>query len=125
MNSAVGALEAASMRSLEALWSNRWSTNSTTAASCLAGLIKPITEKSKGPAREMERLLAFCQDSILPEAPTEAVPRYDPAGLLFAAQSADSQFQELWKARLGFIVLALISRVTVCIAELAANVVFL
>ena len=72
----------------------------------LGWLDKPISEKSRGVAREMEALLSFCRDSILPEPPTEAVPVYDPTGLLFAAQSADAQFQELWKARLGFIVLA-------------------
>lgn len=72
----------------------------------LGWLDKPITAKSKGPAREMENLLAFCRDSVLPENPTEAIPAYEPTGLLFAAQSADGQFQELWKARLGFIVLA-------------------
>ena len=72
----------------------------------LGWLDKSITAKSKGLAREMERLLVFCQDAILPEVPTRAVPVYDPASLLFAAQSADIQFQELWKARLGFQVLA-------------------
>ena len=76
----------------------------------LGWLDKPITEKSKGPAHEMERLLAFCQDAILPEAPTEAIPVYDPAGLLFAAQLANSRFQELWKAWLGYIVLANVQR---------------
>ncbi len=76
----------------------------------LGWLDRPITVKSKGPAREMEQLLAICRDLVLPEIPTEAVPVYDPAGLLFAAQSADGQFQELWKARLGFIVLATIQR---------------
>jgi hypothetical protein len=76
----------------------------------LGWLDKPITEKSRGVAREMEALLSFCRDSILPEPPTEAVPMYDPTGLLFAAQSADTQFQELWKARLGFIVLANVQR---------------
>ena len=76
----------------------------------LGWLDKPITEKSRGVAREMEALLSFCRDSILPEPPTEAVPMYDPTGLLFAAQSADTQFQELWKARLGYIVLANVQR---------------
>ena len=76
----------------------------------LGWLDKPISEKSRGVAREMEALLSFCRDSILPEPPTEAVPVYDPTGLLFAAQSADAQFQELWKARLGFIVLANVQR---------------
>jgi hypothetical protein len=76
----------------------------------LGWLDKPITEKSKGVAREMEALLSFCRDSILPEPPTEAVPMYDPTGLLFAAQSADTQFQELWKARLGYIALANVQR---------------
>lgn len=76
----------------------------------LGWLDKPMTERSKGPARELERLLAFCQDSILPEAPTQAVPLYDPAGLLFAAQSADAQFQELWKARLGYVILTNVQR---------------
>jgi hypothetical protein len=76
----------------------------------LGWLDKPVTEKSRGLTREMERLLGFCRDAVLPEAPTEAIPVYDPAGLLFAAQSADSQFQELWKARLGYIVLANVQR---------------
>ena len=49
----------------------------------LGWLDKPITGKSRGPAHEMERLLAFCQDAILPEAPTEAILVYDPAGFLF------------------------------------------
>jgi hypothetical protein len=72
----------------------------------LGWLDKPISEKSKGVAREMEALLSFCRDAILPEPPTQAIPMYDPTGLLFAAQSADTQFQELWKARLGYIALA-------------------
>ena len=76
----------------------------------LGWLDKPITAKSKGPAAEMERLLAVCQDSILAETPSTAKPAYDPTGLLFAAQSADGQFQELWKARLGFIELANVRR---------------
>ncbi len=76
----------------------------------LGWLDKRITDKSRGLAHEMERLLAFCQDSILPEIPTEAVAVYDPAGLLFAAQSADNQFQELWRARLGFLVLAKVQK---------------
>jgi hypothetical protein len=76
----------------------------------LGWLDKPITEKSKGLAREMEALLSFCRDAILPEPLTEAVPMYDPTGLLFAAQSADTQFQELWKARLGYIALANVER---------------
>src|SRR5262249_20666409 len=76
----------------------------------LGWLDKPISEKSRGPARELERLLAFCRDSILPERPTHAVPVYDPTALLFAAQSANAQFQELWKARLGYTVLATIER---------------
>lgn len=76
----------------------------------LGWLDKPITEKSKGVAREMEALLCFCRDAILPEPPTEAIPMYDPTGLLFAAQSADTQFQELWKARLGYIALANVQR---------------
>jgi len=71
----------------------------------LGWLDRPLTTKSKGPTREMESLLTFCRDSVLPEIPTEAMPVYEPTGLLFAAQSADGQFQELWKARLGFIVL--------------------
>jgi hypothetical protein len=76
----------------------------------LGWLDKPITEKSKGVAREMEALFSFCRDSILPEPSTEAIPVYDPTGLLFAAQSANAQFQELWKARLGFVVLANVPR---------------
>jgi hypothetical protein len=44
----------------------------------LGWLDKPITAKSKGPAREMENLLAFCRDSVLPEIPTEAKRRRDP-----------------------------------------------
>jgi len=76
----------------------------------LGWLDKRITTKSKGAAREMESLLAFCRDSLLPEVPTEAVAAYEPTGLLFAAQSADGQFQELWKARLGFITLATVQK---------------
>lgn len=72
----------------------------------LGWLDKPITTKSKGAAREMVNLLTFCRDSVLPEIPTDAIAVYEPTGLLFAAQSADGQFQELWKARLGFITLA-------------------
>jgi hypothetical protein len=76
----------------------------------LGWLNRPISEKSKGPVHEMEILLSFCRDSILPEPPTEAVPVYDPTGLLIVALSADTQFQELWKARLGYIELANVQR---------------
>jgi energy-coupling factor transporter ATP-binding protein EcfA2 len=76
----------------------------------LGWLDKPITTKSRGAAREMVNLLTFCQDSMLPDIPTDAVAAYEPTGLLFAAQSADGQFQELWKARLGFITLASIQK---------------
>jgi energy-coupling factor transporter ATP-binding protein EcfA2 len=72
----------------------------------LGWLDKPITTKSKGAAREMVNLLTFCRGALLPENPTDAIAAYEPTGLMFAAQSADGQFQELWKARLGFITLA-------------------
>jgi len=71
----------------------------------LGWLDKPISRHPKGPVREMERLLAFCRDALLPEIPSKAVPVYDAAGLLFAAQSATNNFQRLWAARLGFGVL--------------------
>ena len=76
----------------------------------LGWLDKPITIKSKGPVREMERLLALCRNSAVPEIPSKAEPEYDGAELLLAAQSADAQFQDLWKARLGFIVLSGVQR---------------
>jgi hypothetical protein len=76
----------------------------------LGWLDKPITAKSKGAAREMVSLLAFCRDSVLPEIPTKATAEYEPTGLLFAVQSADRRFQELWKARLGLIPLANVHR---------------
>ena len=76
----------------------------------LGWLDKPITTKSKGAAREMVNLPAFCRDSVLPEIPTKATAEYEPTGLLFAVQSADRRFQELWKARLGFIPLANVQR---------------
>jgi hypothetical protein len=58
----------------------------------------------------MVNLPAFCRDSVLPEIPTKATAEYEPTGLLIAAQSADRRFQELWKARLGFIPLANVQR---------------
>jgi len=76
----------------------------------LGWLDKPITTKSKGAAREMVNLPAFCRDSVLPEIPTKATAEYEPTGLLIAVQSADRRFQELWKARLGFIPLANVQR---------------
>lgn len=84
---------AASVEALERDFDNR---------SFLVGwLNRTLTSKSKGVAKEMERLLAFCRDSVLPEIPSSAIPVYDATGLLFAAQPAYRQFQELWNARLG------------------------
>lgn len=71
----------------------------------LGWLDKPITSKSKGVVREIDRLLAFCRDALLPEIQLKASPIYDSAGLLFAVQAGTSKFQKLWEARLGFGVL--------------------
>ncbi|MGH9892470.1 MAG: hypothetical protein ACREA0_10890, partial [bacterium] len=68
----------------------------------LGWLDRPITERSRGPVKGMERLLAFSRDSLLPEPLFEATPIYDPAGLLFAVQAATDEFHNLWNARLGY-----------------------
>jgi len=68
----------------------------------LGWLDRPISRKSKGVVGEIERLLAFCRDSLLPDIQLKASPVYDSAGLLFAVQAGTRNFQKLWEARLGF-----------------------
>jgi len=69
----------------------------------LGGLDKPLEEVSKRKLNrnELERLLQFCKEAIQPESPLKVTPIYDPAGLLFSAQRATSDFQKRWDAILG------------------------
>jgi len=50
---------------------------------------------------QMNDLIRFFEAAILPPAPLEALPEYDPTGIGFAVQEAVSNFQGPWLARLG------------------------
>lgn len=68
----------------------------------LGFLDRPLSEKNRGPAGEMLRLLDYCASAITPVTPAEACPVYDTAGLVLAIQAAASDFHSRWDAILGF-----------------------
>jgi hypothetical protein len=51
--------------------------------------------------QQLQSLVQFFEQAILPPPPPEARPIYDPTGLAFAVQEAVNRFQGPWLARLG------------------------
>ena len=64
----------------------------------LGYLDRPLTEKHRGPVRELLNLITFCESAIVHTEETEACPVYDTAGLVLAIQAATKEFHERWKA---------------------------
>lgn len=51
--------------------------------------------------QQLQSMVAFFEHAILPPAPPEAHPDYDPTGIAFAVQEAVNKFQGPWLGRLG------------------------
>ena len=68
----------------------------------LGWLDQPAPGIPGGARKQLANLVDFFEEAIVPPTPPEARPLYDPAGLSFAVQSAASDFQSLWNARLGY-----------------------
>jgi hypothetical protein len=68
----------------------------------LGFLDRLLTEKNRGPAAELGRLMDFCEAAIEPVEPPRAAPVYDTAGLVLAIQAASTDFHARWNAILGF-----------------------
>ena len=67
----------------------------------LGFLDRTLTEKNRGPASELGRLINFCEAAIAPAEPPRAAPVYDTAGLVLAIQAASTDFHARWNAILG------------------------
>jgi hypothetical protein len=67
----------------------------------LGFLNRDLTEKNRGPVRELARLLDFCEAAIKPDDVQEVRPVYDTAGLILAIQAAATDFHTRWDALLG------------------------
>jgi hypothetical protein len=67
----------------------------------LGYLDRPLTEKQRGPVRELVKLIEFCEDAIVPEVLPDVCPMYEPAGLVLAIQSATLDFRTRWNGILG------------------------
>jgi hypothetical protein len=52
-------------------------------------------------ATQLNQLIEFCQNSILPPPPPAACPSYDSSGIGFAVHDAVTKFVDPWIARLG------------------------
>jgi hypothetical protein len=68
----------------------------------LGFLDRALTEKNRGPASELERLIDFCEAAMAPAELPRATPVYDTAGLVLAIQAASTDFHTRWDAILGF-----------------------
>lgn len=68
----------------------------------LGFLDRSLTEKNRGPVREILRLIDFCESAIEPETLPDVSPVYDTAGLVLAIQAATTDFHSRWDAILGF-----------------------
>ena len=68
----------------------------------LGHLNRPLTEKHKGPVRQMLRLLDFCESAIEKPEPVKIRPVYDTARLVLAIQAAARDFHDRWNVLLGF-----------------------
>jgi len=67
----------------------------------LGFLDRPLTEKHRGPVRELLRLIEFCEAAIEQKAVPDFCPVYDVAGLVLAIQSATMDFHTRWNSILG------------------------
>ncbi len=67
----------------------------------LGFLDRPLTEKHRGPVRELLRVIAFCEAAIEPEVQPDVYPIYDTAGLVLAIQAATMDFRARWNNILG------------------------
>jgi hypothetical protein len=68
----------------------------------LGFLDRQITEKNRGPVKELMRLIDFCEAAIEPDELSEICPVYDTAGLVLAIQAATTDFHTRWDTILGF-----------------------
>ncbi|MEM6484426.1 MAG: GTPase domain-containing protein [Pseudomonadota bacterium] len=68
----------------------------------LGMLDRPIDKIPGGPRKQLLHLAKSIEKAIEPEPRPDARPKYDPAGLAFAVQSAAGDFHSLWDARLGY-----------------------
>jgi hypothetical protein len=68
----------------------------------LGFLDRQITEKNRGPVKELVRLIDFCEAAIEHDELTEICPIYDTAGLVLAIQAATTDFHTRWDTILGF-----------------------
>ena len=68
----------------------------------LGFLDRQITERNRGPVKELLRMLDFCEAAIEPATFSEFCPVYDTAGLVLAIQAAAMDFHARWDAILGF-----------------------
>ena len=64
----------------------------------LGYLDRPLTDKHRGPVRELLNLIGFCMSAIVPAEETDTCPVYDTAGLVLAIQVATNEFHSRWKA---------------------------
>ena len=64
----------------------------------LGFLDRPLTEKQRGPVREMLKLIEFCERAIVPPEVPKVCPVYDTAGLILTTQAATTEFHARWNA---------------------------
>ena len=68
----------------------------------LGHLDRPLTEKHKGPVRQMLQLLDFCESVIEKPEPVKIHPVYVTENLVLAIQAAARDFHDRWNVLLGF-----------------------
>ena len=68
----------------------------------LGFLDRALTEKNRGPASELGRLINFCEAAIAPAEPPRQRRSTTPLGLVLAIQAASMDFHTRWNAILGF-----------------------
>lgn len=64
----------------------------------LGFLDRVLTEKQRGPASELVKLIDFCEAAITPVEVAQVCPVYDTAGLVLAIQAAAAEFHARWNA---------------------------
>ena len=64
----------------------------------LGFLDRPLTERQRGPVREILKLIKFCEGAITPAEETAVCPVYDTVGLVLAIQAAATEFHARWNA---------------------------
>ena len=68
----------------------------------LGYLDRPLTERNRGPRKELLKLLDMLESAIAPEEIPQLTPVYDTAGLILAVQLATTDFHNRWDSILGF-----------------------